>query len=183
MRVIAGKARRTALAAPKGQATRPTADRVKENLFNIISHYVPGARFLDLFCGSGAIGVEALSRGAETAVFVDISKDAILATNSNIARTRLEKQSKVLQMCVIQAITKLKFDGNCFDIIFMDPPYNSTLFPQVAKALETASLLSDEGILIAEIGADEPLPDVSPFVLEDNRTYGNTQLLLYKRKI
>ena len=179
MRVISGKARRTALVTPKGQATRPTADRIKENLFNIISPLVPDARFLDIFCGSGAIGIEALSRGAKEAVFIDISKDAIQATRSNLTRTRFEEYSKVLKAHALEAIHGLKHSS--FDIIFMDPPYGSGLLATSAQAAST--LLSGEGILITEIGLDESLLSTESLVMYDERAYGNTRLVFYKRKV
>ena len=178
MRVIAGSARRTVLAAPTGQSTRPTADRIKENLFNIISPCIPGARFLDLFCGSGAIGIEALSRGTSEAVFVDASSEAVTVTKANLARARLT--GRVIHMCGIAAISQLEHEGSSFDIIFLDPPYGMGLLGQTLDALGRSRILSPEGILIAECHVDEPEPPAEPFILQDIREYGSTRMLFYK---
>ena len=179
MRVIAGSARRSTLLAPQGLNTRPTADRIKENLFNIISPYVPGARFLDLFCGSGAIGIEALSRGAGEAVFVDTSREAVNVTQANIIRTKLTGQ--IMHMCTLAAISRLEGEGRGFDIIFLDPPYGSGMLDKALEALDSSPLLSQDGILIAECSVDEEVPELVHLILQDTREYGNTRLMFYKR--
>ena len=179
MRVIAGSARRSVLLAPHGLNTRPTADRIKENLFNIISPYVPGARFLDLFCGSGAIGIEALSRGACEAVFVDTSKEAMNVTQANIVRTRLT--GLTMHMCTLAATSQLEGEGRAFDIIFLDPPYGSDMLGQTLKALDNSPLLCQDGILIAECSVNEEVPELAHLILQDTREYGNTRLMFYKR--
>ena len=178
MRIIAGTARRTPLAAPKGQNTRPTSDRIKENLFNIIAPYMPGAKFLDLFCGSGAIGIEALSRGADGAVFVDISKEAVNITQANLARAKLT--GAVTQNCTLAAIAQLKREGRRFDIIFLDPPYGMWLLEPVINNLDDGSLLAPEGLIIAECHVDEPRPQPKTLILQDEREYGNTRLMFYR---
>ena len=177
MRVIAGSARRTPLVAPKGQNTRPTADRIKENLFNIIAPYVPGARVLDLFCGSGAIGIEALSRGAGEAVFVDSSRDAISALTVNLARARLI--GRIMPLCIFAAILMLNGEGMGFDIIFLDPPYGQGLLSKTMDELGKSNLLIPDGILIAECQVDESEPESGPLILQDIRAYGNTRLMFY----
>ena len=181
MRVIAGAARRMALTAPKGQATRPTADRVKENLFNIIADEVPGARFLDLFCGSGAIGIEALSRGAAKAVFVDNARDAIAATQANLAHTRLVDKADVRLMCAVSAVSQLEREGREFDIIFLDPPYGSDLLNRTLESLGKNGILSPQGLLVVECPDDEPTPEAGPLVLYDTREYGAARLMFYRR--
>ncbi|MCL2572070.1 MAG: 16S rRNA (guanine(966)-N(2))-methyltransferase RsmD [Defluviitaleaceae bacterium] len=180
MRVIAGSARRTTLVTPEGVNTRPTADRIKENLFNIIFHHVADAIFLDLFCGSGAIGIEALSRGAARAVFVDSSKEAIQATRTNLARTKFKNQAKVYQM-IIPTLDWLGEER--FDIIFMDPPYESVYLLQALAMIGQGKILSDDGILVAECAVGEIAPKVDGLVLKDIRKYGSTQLLFYIREI
>ena len=175
MRVIAGAARRTVLLAPEGHNTRPTADRVKENLFNIISPYVPGARFLDLYCGSGAIGIEALSRGAGEAVFVDASKDAIRVTNANLSRARLT--GLALTMCAIAAITRLEHEGFSFDIVFLDPPYGMGLISRTLDALGKSPLITPKSLVIAECPANEHPKMAEPLILQDVRDYGSTRLM------
>ena len=176
MRIIAGSARRTPLEAPKGQNTRPTADRIKENLFNIIAPYIPGARFLDLFCGSGAIGIEALSRGAGEAVFVDSSHEAVAVTGDNLARVRLGDKASVLNMCALKAISQLQADGYVFDIVYLDPPYGAQVLEQALTTL--CGILAEGAIVAVEVAKDESVS--SPLALLFEREYGNTRLLFYK---
>jgi len=171
------------LHAPKGMGTRPTADRIKENLFNIIAYNVPDARFLDLFCGSGAIGIEALSRGAAEAVFVDTSRGAIDITQANLDRTRLTDKAKVLCMCALDAITQLEQEGRKFDIIFLDPPYGNRLLNRTMDALGQSSLLSKRGTLITESALAEPSSEGEFWKMYDNREYGNTLLEFYFRRL
>ena len=181
MRVIAGDARRTVLYAPDGQNTRPTADRIKENLFNILAPHIPGAVFLDLFCGSGAIGIEALSRGASAAFFVDNSRNAIAATNANLERSNLTGRANVLTMSAQRAISQLETDGNVFDIIFLDPPYGSGIIGQVLDDLE--AIIANDGIIVAEISSDNPHIASGYLELYDERDYGSSRLLFYTRRL
>ena len=178
MRVIAGSARRTPLAAPKGHSTRPTADRVKESLFNILAPHVPGARFLDLFCGSGAIGIEALSRGASEVVFADNSRDAISALAANLERTRLS--GRVMLMNALAAVSALEQEGRGFDIIFLDPPYGQGLLSQTLIALGESDILLPGCIVVAECDKNESAPDAGKLELHDTREYGGTRLLFYQ---
>lgn len=194
MRVIAGSAKRTVLVAPAGQFTRPTADRVKESLFNIISHNVPGARFLDLFCGSGGIGIEALSRGADFAIFVDSSTEAIKATRVNLEKTRFTS-SAVLHMPIESAMSRLVKNGHSFDIIFADPPYGRDFEVQVLKLLHDYNLLAKDGIIIIETGIEASKIEASKdegqtntqqesqqayFEKYEIRKYGSAMLSFYK---
>ena len=135
MRVIAGKARRLALKTVPGMEIRPTTDRIKETLFNILQPEIPDCRFLDLFSGSGGIGIEALSRGAESAVFVEKNPKACACIRENLTFTKLAEHGKLLNMDVLQALRSLEGE-EAFDCIFMDPPYNKNLertfnFPSV----------------------------------------------------
>jgi len=181
LRVIAGAARRTALLAPQGLNTRPTADRIKESLFNIISFDVPGARFLDVFCGSGAIGIEALSRGASEAFFVDNSQEAIDIVHENLKRTNMALRATVLNMNAQKAISKLEQEDQYFDIIFLDPPYGDSLISHVVD--DIGILLADSGILIAECSAANTQVTSEHLRKYDEREYGNTRLLFYKRNL
>ena len=148
MRVIAGKARRLNLETLPGLDTRPTTDRIKETLFNILQADIPGASFLDLFAGSGAIGIEALSRGAENAVFVDKNPKACACIRRNLEFTRLPGGS-VLNMDVIQALRSL--EGRAvFDCVFMDPPYGKELETGVLEYLRTSSVITRETLIIIE---------------------------------
>ena len=149
MRVIAGSAKRIQLKTIEGLDTRPTTDRIKETLFNMISEYLADSNFLDLFSGSGAIGIEALSRGAAKAVFVEQSRKAAECIRENLQVTRLTDRAKLMEMDVMSALKRLE-QTHQFDYIFMDPPYNQLLEKQVLEYLSTSNLLSDDGIIIVE---------------------------------
>ncbi len=141
MRVIAGTARRLPLLAPEGKNTRPTTDRIKETLFNIIQDEITGCVFLDLFSGSGAIGIEALSRGAKKAYLVDYGKEPLRCIRANLAKTRLEDRAVVLPMEVSRAISKLGEMGETFDIVYADPPY------RCGMEKKTLDILAGSGIV------------------------------------
>lgn len=149
MRVIAGSARRLQLKTLEGMDTRPTTDRIKETLFNMISQGLYDCLFLDLFAGSGGIGIEALSRGAKEAVFVEKNPKAMNFIKDNLAHTRLEKNARTMQMDVISALSYL--EGNYqFDYIFMDPPYDKELERKVLEYLADSQLLQEDGVIIVE---------------------------------
>lgn len=154
MRVIAGKARRLPLITPSGRKTRPTTDRIKETLFNIIQTEIPGSRFLDLFSGSGAIGIEALSRGAEHAVFVEFGKEPISCIRANLEKTKLQEQATVLPVEVTYGISKLSRMGQVFDIAFADPPYQSGFEPKIAELLSRFPIVRPGGLIIIESSID-----------------------------
>ncbi len=156
MRVISGSARGLKLKSPEGLNTRPTADRIKESLFNIISPYIYDCSFLDLFSGSGSIGIEALSRGAKDATFVDFNKDSINIIKQNISLSRLEQKSTVYNLDVSNAINTLSKNNQKFDIIFLDPPYNKGLLLPTLKKIEQLDLLKDDGFIICEQHINEP---------------------------
>lgn len=149
MRVIAGSAKRLQLKTIEGLDTRPTTDRIKETLFNMIDPWLADCDFLDLFAGSGGIGIEALSRGAREAVFVEKNPKAVAVIRENLAHTRLEESAVVLQRDVIAALVSL--DGRRqFDYIFMDPPYDQLLEKQVLDTLKDMDLLREYGMIIVE---------------------------------
>ena len=149
MRVIAGTARSIQLKTIEGMDTRPTTDRIKETLFNMIAHGLCDSRFLDLFSGSGAIGIEALSRGAAEAVFVEKNAKAIACIRENLDKTRLSEYAQVMNTDVLTALRRL--DGKqTFDYVFMDPPYNHELEKQVLEYLSTSSLLETDALIIVE---------------------------------
>lgn len=153
MRIIAGTARSMPLKTLPGEETRPTTDRIKETLFNMIHFDLPGARFLDLFAGSGGIGLEAVSRGAVHAVFVDNNKRAAACIEENIRFTRFTEQSEVLCMDAATAIRTLS-GKETFDLIFMDPPYGKGLELAGLEALKNSSILHEDTILIIETSLD-----------------------------
>ena len=149
MRVIAGSAKRLQLKTVEGMDTRPTTDRIKETLFNMISAYIADSNFLDLFSGSGAIGIEALSRGATCAVFVEQSKNAMECIKDNLKFTKLSDKAVLFETDVIKALSQLEGRMN-FDYIFMDPPYNQLHEKRVLEFLSNSTLLSSDGIIIVE---------------------------------
>lgn len=150
MRVIAGKARRMTLVTPAGLHTRPTSDKIKETLFNILQPDIPDAMILDLFSGSGGIGIEALSRGAKKAVFVDNSREAVKCIRENLRHTKLESQAEVIPMDVLRAVNRIEVSGQQFDIIFMDPPYNKDLELSVLQYLQHAKFCTEDTLIIVE---------------------------------
>lgn len=149
MRVIAGTARRLPLKSMEGWDTRPTTDRIKETLFNMLQTGIPGSYFLDLFAGSGQIGIEALSRGAVYAVFADSSKKACACIEDNLSFTRLEKEAKLLMMEALPALRSLE-GKYTFDYIYMDPPYEHSYEKDVLAYLADSSLLKEDGVIIIE---------------------------------
>lgn len=158
MRVIAGKAKGHKLKTVEGLQTRPTTDRMKETLFNVISFDLPQCRFLDLFAGSGAIGIEALSRGAKNCVFVENSKEACHMIDENLKHTKLQN-AVILQKDVLDALLFLKRQK--FDIIFLDPPYQSDLAIPVCHKIVEYGLLEKQGYLIWERSAEMEMPFIS----------------------
>lgn len=155
MRVIAGTARSLSLRTPAGMDTRPTTDRIKETLFNMLSPWVPGCRFLDLFAGSGAIGIEALSRGASLAVFAEQEAKALDCIRQNLAFTRLADRGEVLACDVLTALSRLEHgDMPAFDIIFMDPPYQEKWERQVLDRLASGPLADADTWIITEAALD-----------------------------
>ncbi len=153
MRVIAGKAKHLPLKALPGLTTRPTTDRIKETLFNMIQNDIPDCRFLDLFSGSGAIGIEALSRGAQMAVFVEQNRDAASVIRENLKFTHLEKDSQLLVMDVRQSLGRLQ-NEKPFDIIFMDPPYRQDLEKEVLEYLSDKPCVDSYTLIIIEAALD-----------------------------
>ena len=153
MRIIAGTARSLPLKAPEGMDTRPTTDRIKETLFNIIQDEVPGAYFLDLFAGSGQMGLEAVSRGARYAVFVDNGKKPAACIEENIRFTKFEHQTKLYPTEVLSALRAMEGKYQ-FDLIFMDPPYRKGMEQEILRYLAGSSLLKEDTVLIVEAALD-----------------------------
>ncbi len=160
MRLIAGSARRLLLKTLEGNDTRPTLDKYKETLFNVIQWEVPGSNFLDLFAGSGAIGIEALSRGAKKAVFVENSRNAVACIRDNLKTTRLEENAEIYPMDVMGALRRLE-GKMVFHIIFLDPPYNKNLEQPVLSYLSGSSLADEDTWIIVEASNDTDLDFIS----------------------
>lgn len=153
MRIIAGTARSLPLKTVEGMETRPTTDKTKETLFNVLQMDVPGAYFLDLFAGSGQIGLEALSRGAAYAVFIENNRKAAKCIEENIAFTKFDKQSMLLTMDVISGLHLLE-GKYTFDLIFMDPPYRHGMEEEVLRFLSHSSILKPDSRIVVEASLD-----------------------------
>jgi 16S rRNA (guanine(966)-N(2))-methyltransferase RsmD len=173
MRIITGKARGARLKAPKGLSTRPTSDRVKESLFSILGGRVAGRRVLDLFAGTGSLGLEALSRGAADTVFVDRATENVLRENAE--HTRLAETARVVRGDVFAALSRLSDEGEQFDLVFCDPPYGRGLWERVLTALDGLPLLSETALVVVECGEDEKeVPPLSRLSLVREERYGHT---------
>lgn len=179
MRVITGKARGVALKTPDGILTRPTADRVKEALFSIIQFDIPGAKVLDLFGGTGQLGIEALSRDAASAVFVDEREDACKLMKENLKRTKLEQNARVIRS------DYLAFLNSCrekFDIIFLDPPYAEVFLENSLKRITEIDILQSGGIIVCERPLGKELfCDLPGYSRSKDYKYGKTLLTLYRK--
>ena len=179
MRIISGSARGRTLTAPRGRDTRPTQDYVRESLFNIIQRDVPGSTVLDLFAGSGALALEALSRGASRAVLADRSRQATECIRRNAETLGFTEQSEILQCDWRTALARLARSGACFDLVFLDPPYELALYPEMVESLASRQLLADGALIVIEHRKDIRF-DLSPsFKPRDLRTYGDTGIHLY----
>ena len=184
MRVIAGSARRTQLKTLEGMDTRPTTDRIKETLFNMIAPYLYDSIFLDLFAGSGGIGIEALSRGAEHATFVEKNPKACACIRENLAFTKLAEHGKLLNMDVLQALRSMEGQA-AFDCIFMDPPYKNELERQVLEYLKDSSLADEDTLIIveADLHTDFSYVEELGYELSRSKEYKtNKHIFLHKRK-
>ena len=179
MRVITGKARGVQLKTPEGMLTRPTADRVKEALFSIINFDLPGAAVLDLFGGTGQLGIEALSRGANSAVFVDQREDACKIIRENLRRTKLESQGRVVRSDYLDYLRRSK---EKFDIILLDPPYAEVFLENALKCITEIDILKTDGIIVAERPVEKELPfEFEGFTRSRDYKYGKTLLTIYRK--
>ena len=179
MRVITGKARGVQLKTPDGMATRPTTDRVKEALFSIIQFDIPTARVLDLFGGTGQLGIEALSRGAQSAVFVDAGEPACRLIKENLRRTKLDTDAKVIRSDYLQYLKRCR---EKFDIIFLDPPYAEVFLENALKCITEIDILETGGIIVAERPVGKELPwDFEGFTRSKDYKYGKTLLTIYRK--
>lgn len=179
MRVITGKARGVQLKTPDGMLTRPTTDRVKEALFSIIQFEIPTARVLDLFGGTGQLGIEALSRGAKSAVFVDHQENACKLIRENLRRTRLEADGKVIRADYLVYLRRCR---ESFDIIFLDPPYAEVFLENALKCITEIDILQSGGIIVAERPLGKELPwEFDGFTRSRDYKYGKTLITLYRK--
>ncbi len=183
MRVISGTARGTKLNSIEELSTRPTLDRVKEAFFNIIQPDVEDSVVLDLFAGSGAIGIEFLSRGCKTAYFCDISKKAVNMIHQNLEKTRLQKNAIILNKDFKTCLNELSSKKIAFDIIFIDPPYKDDIAVSAVEIILSLKLLNEDGIIIIETDEkDRELKQLENLDIEvyDIRKYGRANLIFLK---
>ncbi|ABR48919.1 putative methyltransferase [Alkaliphilus metalliredigens QYMF] len=180
MRVIAGKAKGYRLQSPIGLQTRPTADRIKESLFNIIQNDILHSTVIDLFSGAGSLGIEALSRGANQAYFIDQSKNSVQAIKENLVRTKLIDLAEIIHSDVQRGMTQLKERRYHADIIFMDPPYGKDLIVPTIAGIVQNSLLQDQGMIIVEHeNLDEVPAEIGHLTLFRQKNYGKTTISFY----
>lgn len=181
-RVIAGKIRGLRIESPKGDGTRPTTDRVKESLFNIIMQLIPNANVLDLFAGSGSLGIEALSRGALKGVFVEIDSNAAKIIKKNIEFCKLGSVARVIGGSYIKVLPRLSTQKEQFEIIFADPPYGTGVLQSAVDEIFRLDLLSKDGIIIAEHPVNEECTSNIEANIIRTKIYGDTAISIVKRK-
>ena len=181
MKIIAGKYKGRIIDMPDG--IRPTSDKVREALFEILKSRIEGARFLDLYCGSGAIGIEALSRGAEKAVFIDNSRNCVSVLKRNLDKTGISQSSyDIYSKDCINGIGMLKKSGSSFDIVFLDPPYYMDLAKNTLIGLSSCDILTPNAVVIAEIFKKEDLPEeLGVFRKTRSYKYGDTLLEFFEK--
>lgn len=179
MRVITGSARGIQLKTPEGMVTRPTTDRVKEAMFSIIHFDIPGAAVLDLFGGTGQLGIEALSRGANSAVFVDAGEPACRLIRENLKRARLEGQGRVIRSDYLDYLSRSR---EKFDIILLDPPYAEVFLENALKRITEIDILRSGGIIVTERPLGKELPwEFSGYDRSRDYKYGKTLLTIYRK--
>lgn len=180
MRVIAGSARGKKLSPVPGMDTRPTTDRVKESVFNILQQDVPGAVFLDLFGGTGQMGIEALSRGAAKAIFVDEAPAAMRVIRKNLAAARMEERARTMQCGYETALRRLM--AQSVDVIFLDPPYGGELLNSALRAIEVFDILRAGGIILCESATKDEIACPESFAVAKTYRYGGIQLTALRRR-
>ena len=182
MRITGGQAKGTIIRAPRGRRVRPTSNMVREALFNVLGADIEGMRVLDLFSGSGALGIEALSRGADHVIFVENDPLALRAIADNLARTGLAEKGEIIRSDFRSALRKLERTKEKFHLVLADPPYRSGLLEQVAAAITKHRITLRETIIVVEhFKKTEPPPVISDIPLVETRTYGQTTLSYFRR--
>ena len=181
MRVISGSSKKRSLRTLKGLGLRPTPDRVREAIFNIIASELPGRMVLDLFAGSGSLGIEALSRGAKEAVFIETHLEAVRILKENLKSCRFSDRGTVIRWRVETGIKLLEKKRKSFDLVFLDPPYDKALIVRTLKALSPSNILKSGSMVIAQHSLRETFPELlGRLVLEDQRRYGETLVSFFR---
>jgi 16S rRNA (guanine966-N2)-methyltransferase len=181
VRIVAGTHRGRPLLGPRGAGLRPTADRVRESLFNLLGQFFDGGEVLDLYAGTGALAFEALSRGASRAVLVDQGAEAVRLVTANARALQLEASIELLRMPVARALPRLSADGRRFALVFADPPYAVEAVSDVVRGVGEGALLAEGGTLVVEHGKRESGPEVlAGLRLTEARRFGDTVVSLYR---
>lgn len=179
MRVITGIARGRKLKELPGLETRPTTDKVKESVFNIVQFDIEGRRVLDLFAGTGQMGIEALSRGAAFCTFVDLRKEAAAVVRENLTHTKLADHARVVQGDYLAFLTGCR---EKFDLVFLDPPYSTGMLEKALETIAKIDIMTENGIIVCESPAEAALPELeAPYVRGREYRYGKIKLTLYHR--
>ena len=183
MRVVAGQAKGCRLKTPSGERIRPTADRVKEALFEIIGERIRDARVLDLFAGTGNLGIEALSRGAGSVLFIDADRSAVRLIGQNLDRTHLGDRAETWKTDARSAIARLKRTESRFEIVLLDPPYGYGQTKSILRRLHREKLLSPRGLMVIEHDRRTDLPErIDSLERRDQRRFGDTMISFYEAR-
>jgi len=185
LRIISGSLRGKKIQSVPGTDIRPTSNRVREAIFNILSNSVSGVHVLDLFAGSGPLGIEAMSRGAESTVFIDNNKNAVSVIEKNIDSCSLTKRVEIISCDVVYSLSFLKSARPEFKLVFMDPPYNKNLIKPALVNIHLSGSLKKNARIIIEHSSSEKIPqDLQEFNIEDEKKYGKTKVsfLIYRQK-
>ncbi|MCY9807515.1 16S rRNA (guanine(966)-N(2))-methyltransferase RsmD [Lentilactobacillus senioris] len=184
MRIVSGKFGGIRLEGVKGDKTRPTTDKVKESLFSMLGAYFDGGNFLDLYAGSGAVGLEAISRGMDTAVLVDRQYQAIKTIKDNVTKLHAEEQVRVIKGTAEKVLIDLSSEGQRFDMVFLDPPYKLQKMVTVMEQMQRLNLLAEGAIVICETDNETELPDqFASFTKTKQKEYGLTRLNFYRFEV
>jgi|SRR5690625_854228 len=181
MRIVSGEHRGIRLTSVPGKNTRPTSDKVKESIFNIIGPYFSGGHCLDLFAGSGNLGLEAISRGVDSAVFVEKNALAIKTINENIKKLRVENKARVYRNDAFKSLKQLTEQNFIFKIIFMDPPYHFKAIHKYLDEIIHNNLLEEEGLIIYEHDSTVKAPSHESLLKTREAHYGTTSITIYKK--
>lgn len=186
MRIIGGKHRATKLYTLDGLDTRPTLDRVKESLFNILNFDLPNAVVLDLFAGSGALGLEAISRGAKRSVLCDNSPKAIHIIEQNVEKLKSKSEIQIIALDYLKTLEKLKQQNEKFDIVFLDPPYQTDFAVKASESIIQNDLLNEDGMIVIETDRKQEIVNeinkLDLFDIYDERRYGRVELIFLRQK-
>jgi 16S rRNA (guanine(966)-N(2))-methyltransferase RsmD len=182
VRIVAGTAKGRTLAAPRSDdVIRPTADRVRETLFNVLGQRCDGLTVLDLYAGTGALGLEAVSRGAVKAVLVDRDPESLALCRQNTAALKFEQQVEIVKSDAMRSIDQLSKRGDRFELVFADPPYKLNVGLELLRALDASNVLTDQGVAVIETGRDEELPErEGRFERIDEREFGITTVRIFR---